>query len=63
MTFTIDQAKDAYCGTDIAAIKAAASAMGAFNESGDNGVFTPGQSANGKMSKTLANLAFWDALP
>jgi hypothetical protein len=60
---SIAQAKAAYCGTNTAAISAAASAMGAFNESGDSGVFTPGQSANGKLSKTLANLVFWDNLP
>ncbi len=60
---SIDQAKAAYCGTNIAAIQAAHSAMAAFNESGDSGVFTPGASANGKQAKTAADLAFWDPLP
>lgn len=61
--FTIDQAEAAYCGTDITQIKLALAAMGAFNESGDSGVFTPGASANGKLAKSLANIAFWDVLP
>ena len=39
------------------------SAMAAFNESGDNGVFTPGVSANGKLAKSLADLAYWNTLP
>ena len=60
---SIQQAKDAYCGNDIDAIKAAMSAMAAFNESGDNGVFTPGVSANGKLAKSLADLAYWNTLP
>ena len=62
-SISIQQAEDAYCGSDINAIKAAASAMGAFNESGDNGVFTPGVSANGKLAKSLADLAYWNSLP
>jgi hypothetical protein len=60
---SIQQAEDAYCGTDIAKIQAAIGAMGAFNESGDSGVFTPGASANGKLAKTLADLAYWNTLP
>jgi len=60
---TIAQAKTAYCGGDITAIRNAQSAMAAFNESGDNGTFTPGISANGKRSKDEANLSFWDILP
>jgi hypothetical protein len=62
-SISIDQAKAAYCGTNIQAIKDAQAAMASFNESGDSGLFTPGQSANGKLSKTLANLVFWDVLP
>ena len=62
-SISIQQAKDAYCGSSIDAIKAAASAMAAFNESGDNGVFTPGVSANGKLAKSLADLAYWNTLP
>jgi len=59
---SIAQAKAAFCGIDIDAIKAAQSAMAAFNTSGDNGVFTPGASANGKLAKTLADIPFWDTL-
>jgi hypothetical protein len=62
-TITIAQAEAALCGNDITAINNAASAMAAFNESGDSGVFTPGASANGKLAKELANIPFWDVLP
>jgi hypothetical protein len=62
-SISIADAEAAYCGTDIDAINAAASAMAAFNESGDSGVFTPGASANGKTAKTAANVAYWDILP
>jgi hypothetical protein len=62
-TVTIAQAKAAYCGTDETAIKNAASAMAAFNTSGDSGAFTPGASANGKVAKDLATLSYWDILP
>jgi hypothetical protein len=43
-------------------LRDAASAMAAFNESGDSGVFTTGISANGKLAKDTAYpcLAFWD---
>lgn len=44
-------------------VQNAASAMAAFNESGDSGVFTPGVAANGKLAKDTANLVFWDILP
>jgi hypothetical protein len=37
--------------------------MAAFNEGGDEGDFTPGASANGKVAKDLANLVFWNVLP
>ena len=60
---SIADAKAAYCSTDVGAIQAAMSAMAAFNTSGDNGVFTPGVSANGKDAKNNANLAYWDNLP
>jgi Prealbumin-like fold domain len=60
---SIDQAKTYYCGTDISLISQAASAMGAFNEAGDSGVFTPGVSANGKQARAAANIPFWDPLP
>jgi hypothetical protein len=62
-SISIDQAKAAYCGTDINAIKAAQSAMAAFNESGDSGLFTPGASADPKAAKAIADYAFWDVLP
>ncbi|MFL5721534.1 MAG: hypothetical protein ACJ778_13765, partial [Chloroflexota bacterium] len=60
---TIDQAKAAYCGTNINAIKAAATAMAAFNEGGDTGLFTPGASADPKAAKAIANLVYWNVLP
>ncbi|MGD8321624.1 MAG: hypothetical protein PVJ02_14265 [Gemmatimonadota bacterium] len=60
---SIADAKDAFCGTDVSAIRTAQSAMASFNTSGDNGTFTPGVSANGKKSKDAADLAFWDVLP
>jgi hypothetical protein len=60
---TFAAAEAAYCGTDVTAINNAASAMGAFNESGDSGLFTPGVSANAKEAKTTALLSFWDVLP
>jgi len=62
-SISITAAKAAYCGTDIGLIKDAQSQMAAFNTSGDNGTFTPGGSANGKLAKTLADLVFWDILP
>ena len=60
---SIANAKAAYCGTDEDLIKQAQIAMSQFNESGDNGLFTPGVSANGKQAKTDANLTFWNILP
>jgi hypothetical protein len=60
---SIAQARDAYCGSDIDAIKAAQAAMADFNESGDSGSFTPGDSANGKDAKVSADIPFWDSLP
>ncbi|MGE5102994.1 MAG: hypothetical protein ACM3SX_23650, partial [Deltaproteobacteria bacterium] len=60
---SIADAKAAYCGTDQTLIQNALNAMASFNSSGDTGAFTPGISANGKRSKTEANLTFWDILP
>jgi hypothetical protein len=60
---TIEQAKAAFCGSDISAIKAAASAMAAFNESGDAGLFTPGGSADAKHARAIADREYWDDLP
>jgi hypothetical protein len=60
---SIPQAIAAFCGTDLDAVKLAAQKMAAFNESGDNGAFTPGTNANGKQAKDAADLAYWDLLP
>jgi hypothetical protein len=62
-TMSIADAKAAFAGTDIGAIKAAMSAMASFNTGGDSGTFTPGVSANGKQAKDAANIPFWDVLP
>jgi hypothetical protein len=62
-TISIDDAKAAFCGTDITAIRNAQAAMAAFNTSGDSGVFTPGQSADAKTARAIADIAFWDVLP
>jgi len=53
-------ARTAYCGDDLSAIRAQTGILGAFNESGDSGVFTPGSSATPKLSKQQANIVFWD---
>jgi hypothetical protein len=60
---SLAQARAAFCGTDIAAINAAHSAMAAFNESGDSGAFTPGASADAKAARADADIAFWNTLP
>jgi len=62
-TISIADAKTAFCTGTIDEVRAAQAAMAAFNESGDTGAFTPGVSANGKLAKDLADLAFWDTLP
>ena len=62
-SISIDAAKAAFCETDVDAIKAAASAMAAFNESGDSGTFTPGGSADAKHAREIADRVFWDDLP
>jgi hypothetical protein len=62
-SISIDAAKDAFCTGDLAAVKAAASAMAAFNEGGDSGEFTPGGSADAKHARAIADLQFWDDLP
>jgi hypothetical protein len=62
-SISIDAAKDAFCTGDLAAVKAAASAMAAFNEGGDSGEFTPGGSADAKDARAIADLQFWDDLP
>jgi hypothetical protein len=62
-SISIDDAKDAFCGTDISAIQAAHEAMAEFNESGDDEAFTPGAPGNGRDAKDNADLEFWDTLP
>jgi hypothetical protein len=53
-------ARTAYCSNDLSAIKAQVGILGAFNESGDSGIFDPGSSATPKLSKEQANIVFWD---
>jgi hypothetical protein len=64
-TVTIADAKAIFCDPNatLTQINNAASAMAAFNESGDSGLFTPGVAANGKDAKSNANIAYWDLLP
>ena len=50
----------AFCGSSETAIGTARSQAAAFNESGDNGTFTPGINADPQGSKALANKPFWD---
>jgi hypothetical protein len=52
----------AFCGNNQSAIQTAQSQAAAFNESGDNGSFTPGTSADAKNAKTLAATeeCFWN---
>jgi hypothetical protein len=57
---TLAQARIDFCGTDINKILTDAGLLGAFNESGDSGLFTPGASGNGGYAKNLANILFWD---
>ena len=61
-SISIDQAEAAFCGTDATAIKAAAAAMGAFNQAGDTGAFTPGASANPTEVKLHADIRYWDSV-
>jgi hypothetical protein len=56
----LSAARAAYCGTDITAIKAQIGILGAFNQSGDSGVFTPGASATAQLSKSQADIDAWD---
>lgn len=53
-------ARTAYCATNVGAIKTQTGILGAFNESGDSGVFTPGSSATPSLSKTQADILFWN---
>jgi len=53
----------AYCGTNLNAVKLAATQAASFNEGGDSGAFTPGTSADSKTAKSIASYVFWDTLP
>jgi Prealbumin-like fold domain len=50
----------ALCGTNITAIRNAASQAASFNESGDGGSFTPGTSADPKYARFIADKVFWN---
>jgi hypothetical protein len=52
--------ESAFCGTDSAAVNLAKSQAATFNTSGDNGLFTPGSSADPKTARSIANACFWD---
>ncbi len=62
-SISIGDAIDAFCGTNVKDIKDAMSAMAAFNESGDSGLFTPGKSADPREARDIADIPFWDTLP
>jgi hypothetical protein len=49
-----------YCGTDISAIQGLIGTLGAYNTSGDAGVFDPGVSATAQESRKEADIPFWD---
>jgi hypothetical protein len=51
----------AFCGNDLGAINTAKSQAAFFNESGDNGNFTPGTSADAKNAKRMADACFWNS--
>ena len=53
-------ARTAYCGGDVGAIKAQIGILDAFNSSGDNQAFTPGSSASPKESRSEANIPYWN---
>ena len=50
----------AFCGTDVTAINTARGQADAFNNSGDNGTFSPGVNADPQYAKSIANKPFWD---
>jgi hypothetical protein len=54
--------ENALCGTNITAIKNAASQAASFNTQGDSGTFTPGTSADSKTARNIANKAFWNII-
>jgi hypothetical protein len=53
-------ARTAYCGGDVGAIKAQIGILDAFNSSGDNQAFTPGSSASPQESRSEANIPYWN---
>jgi len=50
----------AFCGTNETAIQTAVGQADSFNQSGDNGQFTPGVAADAQYAKSIANYLFWD---
>lgn len=59
-TISIGMAKDYFCTGTLQQVKDAASQMGAFNQAGDSGLFTPGASANVRNAKAAADTGYWD---
>jgi hypothetical protein len=55
--------ESALCGTNESAIKTAQQQAASFNSNGDSSTFTPGTSANSKLARSIANLAFWHIIP
>ena len=61
----INEAKTAYCGTNIADILAKKDALDLFNTSGEETPLPPGvdPGADPKTSQAVANKVFWNSLP
>ena len=57
----LSNARAAYCGISVSAIKTQIGILGAFNSSGDSQAFTPGASATAQLSREQADIGFWDA--
>jgi hypothetical protein len=53
-------ARSVYCTGTRAEVQAQIGILGSFNESGDGLPFTPGASATAQLSKSQANIPFWD---
>ncbi len=52
----------ALCGTDQKAIQTAQKEAASFNSFGDSTTFTPGTSADSKLARLYANIAFWNVI-
>ena len=52
----------ALCGTDQKAIQTAQQQAASFNSFGDSTTFTPGTSADSKLGRQYANIAFWNVI-